>query len=191
MNKFIFTAVVLTMSVFIGNVNGSGCGGGSCDHAEVESKEKKAPNIKVDAVTAATPKPEKGQVVVTGTLVCTSCSLKKSKKAESQCSVYGCSYAIKTEKVMSPKGEKLKEETGVLFHILANDKSEDLLQANNKGRDVIVVGKLYSDERVIEIDFVKYAPSKAGYTCSMCGGDFDKPGKCPKCGMKLIEKKKK
>ncbi len=27
------------------------------------------------------------------------------------------------------------------------------------------------------------------YTCSMCGGSFDKPGKCPKCGMKLVEKK--
>ena len=27
------------------------------------------------------------------------------------------------------------------------------------------------------------------YTCSMCGGSFDKPGKCPKCGMDLIEKK--
>lgn len=27
------------------------------------------------------------------------------------------------------------------------------------------------------------------YTCSMCGGSFDKAGKCPKCGMDLIEKK--
>ena len=27
------------------------------------------------------------------------------------------------------------------------------------------------------------------YTCSMDGGSFDKPGKCPKCGMDLIEKK--
>jgi hypothetical protein len=24
-----------------------------------------------------------------------------------------------------------------------------------------------------------------GYTYSMCGGSFDKPGKCPKCGMNL------
>lgn len=27
------------------------------------------------------------------------------------------------------------------------------------------------------------------YTCAMCGGSFDKPGKCPKCGMNLVEKK--
>ncbi|MHB8261341.1 MAG: heavy metal-binding domain-containing protein [Bacteroidia bacterium] len=27
------------------------------------------------------------------------------------------------------------------------------------------------------------------YTCSMCGGSFDKAGKCPKCKMDLVEKK--
>ncbi|HEY4800366.1 MAG TPA: heavy metal-binding domain-containing protein [Bacteroidia bacterium] len=27
------------------------------------------------------------------------------------------------------------------------------------------------------------------YTCSMCGGDYDKKGKCKKCNMNLIEKK--
>jgi rubrerythrin len=27
------------------------------------------------------------------------------------------------------------------------------------------------------------------YTCSMCGGTYDKAGKCPKCGMDLVEKK--
>jgi rubrerythrin len=27
------------------------------------------------------------------------------------------------------------------------------------------------------------------YTCSMCGGSFDKPGKCPMCGMSLVVKK--
>jgi rubrerythrin len=27
-----------------------------------------------------------------------------------------------------------------------------------------------------------------GYTCTMCGGSFDKPGKCPKCGMTLVAK---
>lgn len=33
------------------------------------------------------------------------------------------------------------------------------------------------------------AASAKSYTCSMCGGTFDKEGKCPKCGMDLIEKK--
>jgi rubrerythrin len=26
------------------------------------------------------------------------------------------------------------------------------------------------------------------YTCTMCGGSFDKAGKCPKCGMNLVAK---
>lgn len=30
--------------------------------------------------------------------------------------------------------------------------------------------------------------SKSTYTCSMCGGDFEKAGTCPKCGMTLVEK---
>ncbi|MEM5867917.1 MAG: heavy metal-binding domain-containing protein [Candidatus Aenigmatarchaeota archaeon] len=32
----------------------------------------------------------------------------------------------------------------------------------------------------------KQQKEKIIYTCSMCGGEFDKPGKCPKCGMELI-----
>ena len=35
----------------------------------------------------------------------------------------------------------------------------------------------------------KFKNVAKSYTCSMCGGSFDKPGKCPKCGMDLIEKK--
>ncbi|HEY4800471.1 MAG TPA: heavy metal-binding domain-containing protein [Bacteroidia bacterium] len=36
----------------------------------------------------------------------------------------------------------------------------------------------------------KKVPSeKATYICSKCGGDYDKPGKCPKCNINLTEKK--
>jgi len=31
--------------------------------------------------------------------------------------------------------------------------------------------------------------AQAKYTCPHCGGDFDAPGKCPACGMDLVEKK--
>lgn len=34
------------------------------------------------------------------------------------------------------------------------------------------------------------AEAATGYTCPMCGGDFAKPGDCPKCGMALVEKVK-
>ena len=36
----------------------------------------------------------------------------------------------------------------------------------------------------------KFKAVKAkSFTCSMCGGTYDKSGKCPKCGMDLMEKK--
>lgn len=31
--------------------------------------------------------------------------------------------------------------------------------------------------------------TKIAWTCPMCGGHFDKAGKCPECGMDLIQKK--
>lgn len=38
----------------------------------------------------------------------------------------------------------------------------------------------------------KFKAAKAkSYTCSMCGGNYDKAGKCSKCGMDLVEKKEK
>jgi hypothetical protein len=35
----------------------------------------------------------------------------------------------------------------------------------------------------------KMAPLAKGYVCPMDGFASDKPGKCPKCGMDLVEKK--
>ncbi|MFN3551066.1 MAG: heavy metal-binding domain-containing protein [Endomicrobiia bacterium] len=32
----------------------------------------------------------------------------------------------------------------------------------------------------------KEQKEKTVYTCPMCGGEFEKPGKCPKCGMDLV-----
>mgnify|MGYP001598444102 CR=1 FL=1 len=112
----------------------------------------------VDAVTSATPKPQENQVVITGTLICISCDLKEQKGAKSQCSIYGCSYSLKTKKVINPKGQLLKEQVGKLYHILANDNSSALLQKEYKGKDVTIVGKIYPDENVIEVDFVKLRP---------------------------------
>jgi hypothetical protein len=184
MSKKIPVAVVLTVLVLTGNVWAM-CG--KCAPGKVEVEEKKVEKKKVGAVTAKIPKLEKDQVIITGTVICTSCDLKKAKGAKSQCSIYGCNYVIKTKDVRDYKGKPIKDEIGKIFHILENDNSSDLLQKKCKGREVIIVGKLYSEERIIEIEFVKLASVKKSYTCSMCGGDFDKPGKCPKCGMKLKE----
>jgi rubrerythrin len=142
----------------------------------------------VEPGSTPTPELKEGQVEVSGIVVCTSCDLKKSEGAKSQCSTYGCNYAIKIKKAMDQEGKLVEDESGKLYHILANDNSTDLLQKKYKGKDVIIVGELYTEERVIEIEFVKLASEGKTYTCSMCGGDFDESGKCPKCGMNLIER---
>lgn len=177
--------VLLSLVIFFG-VNClvfSSCG--KCDVSEKTEAKKQ----KIDAVTTATPKPKDDQLVITGTVLCTSCDLKKQKGAKSQCSVYGCSYSVKTKKVINQKGQMVKEQVGKTYQILANDNSDGLLQKEYKSKEVIIVGKIYSEENIIEVDFVKLAPVKKGYTCSMCGGEFEKAGKCPKCKMDLIEKK--
>ena len=142
----------------------------------------------VEPVTTPIPELEGEQVEVSAMVVCTSCDLKNTEGAKSQCSIYGCNYAIKIERVVNRDGELVEDETGKLYHILANDNSADLLQKKYKGIDVIIVGKLYPEESVIEIKFVKLAPEEESYTCPMCGGEFEEPGKCPECGMNLIER---
>lgn len=178
-------SVLAGLAVFFGVISVIFANCGKCDVGEkVEAKKQQ-----IDAVTAATPKPQENQLVITGTIICTSCDLKKQKGAGSQCSIYGCSYSIKTKKVINQKGQMVKEQIGKTYSILANNNSSALLQKEYKGKDVVIVGKIYPDENVLEVDFVKLAPVKKTYTCSMCGGEFDKPGKCPKCKMDLIEKK--
>ncbi len=161
MVKRILMAVVLAGLLLTGDVWAM-CG--KCAPTKVEEKEKKTKKKKVEAVTTATSKPKKGQVVVTGTVICTSCSLKKTKRAKSQCSIYSCNYAVKTKNVRSREGKLIKNEVGKLYHILANDNSAGLLQKKYKGKTVIIVGRLYPEERVIEVEFVKLAPEKKVYT---------------------------
>ncbi|MFN3967235.1 MAG: hypothetical protein ACK4JE_06025 [Endomicrobiia bacterium] len=127
--------------------------------AEHPEHPTKTESKKIEAVTTATPKPQEGQLVITGTVLCTSCELKK-KGAKSQCSVYGCSYSVKTKNVRSPKGQLVKDYVGKTYQILTNDSSSALLQKEYKGKDVIIVGKIYPEENVLEVDFVKLAPEK-------------------------------
>ena len=159
------------------------CHGG--EHTQHEVKKTKSDKFQVESVTTATPKLNEAPLTITGTLICTSCQLKQ-KGAKSQCSVYGCSYSIKTKNVRNHKGELVKKYVGKVYQILANDTSSALFKKEYKGKDVIIVGKIYTEENVVEVDFVKLAVEKNIYTCPMCGGEFDKPGKCPKCGMDLV-----
>lgn len=133
----------------------------NADHpTEHPTAAKKSADVKskVEPATSEVPKLQDGQALVKGAVICTACDLKKSKGAKSQCSIYGCSNSIKVKEVscsMNPC--PLKDAVGKVYNILANDKSAGLLKEDYKGKDVVIVGMLYPDENVIEVEFVKLA----------------------------------
>lgn len=109
-----------------------------------------------DAVTGATPKLEAGEVVVTGTVICLGCSLKKEKGALAQCSVYGHVNALRIEKVIDAQGKQVKEIRGKIYQFLHNDKSDKLIIDHGfAGKKMVVVGKVYPEANILEARFFK------------------------------------
>lgn len=173
-----------------------------------EGKTRKSPKPQqIEAVTTATPKTAEGEAVITGTVICMGCTLTKEKGANAQCSIYGHISALKVKKVVfsgawkpdpNYKGKWPPPDLphpdpaykGKILSFLPNDNSAELLKEKYHGKEVIIVGTLYPEAHTIDVRFIKFSPAKKAYTCSMCGGDFDKAGQCPKCRMNLIEKKK-
>lgn len=94
---------------------------------------------------------EESIVTVIGTLKCSSCDLKKEKAAASQCSIYGCQFSFKTEKVTDASGKRMKKYEGKTYHILLNDQSKDLVHNEHKKKKYEIKGKIYDDERVLEV----------------------------------------
>jgi len=109
-----------------------------------------------DAVTQATPKLTSEEVVVTGKVICLGCHLKKDKGAKAQCSIYGHTNAIVLEKVIDQQGKKLNELNGKIYEFLHNDQSDKLIKDHQLvGKTIIVVGKIYSEANIIEVNFFK------------------------------------
>ncbi len=94
---------------------------------------------------------EQGSVTAIGALRCTSCDLKAAKAAATQCSVYGCQFAFKTEKVTDASGARVESHEGKIYHIIRNDRSKDLAHNEHKKKRYEVKGKIYDEERVLEV----------------------------------------
>jgi hypothetical protein len=99
--------------------------------------------------------------------------------------------------------------------LIPNSQSKKLLAEKNIGKKVELTGKKFADAKYIDVESIKLIageknvaavdstkkpmqqpkpekstkPNKVIYTCPMHSEvTSDKPGDCPKCGMKLIKK---
>ena len=87
---------------------------------------------------------------VAGTNVCVGCSLKKEKGAGAQCKVYGHKHSLKVSKATDNDGNELSDMTGWLLFYLETDKSTELINGHHK-EELVIEGKVYPDERVLEV----------------------------------------
>ena len=139
-------------------------------------KQKKPKPVAIEAVTMATPKTTKGEVVITGTLICISETLQK-KGAKAECPVYGHRPGIKIEKIVFSGDWKPNPKykgkwpppdlphpdptyKGKIFSFIPSDNSAELIKEKNFGKKVIIVGKVYIKANIIEGRFAKFASKK-------------------------------
>lgn len=109
-----------------------------------------------DAVTSATPQLGPGEVVITGKVICLGCHLKKEKQAKSQCSIYGHTNALSIEKIIDAQGKSIDELKGKIYQFLHNEKSDELIKDHSyTGKVIIVVGKVYPEANILEVNFFK------------------------------------
>lgn len=101
------------------------------------------------------------EATVTGRNYCLGCALKE-KGAGSQCSSYGPMHALRVSKVVVD-GKEQADMQGWVLHYLPTQSSQDLL---NKHTDetVTVTGKIYTDERVLEVSSFTVANAPAAAT---------------------------
>lgn len=96
------------------------------------------------------------RATVVGTDYCLGCTLKKEKGAAAQCSIYGHRHALKLEQITTEGGGEVGIKKGITLHYLENDKSKDLVKGSKfHGKRIEVVGKVYPEERIIEVESVR------------------------------------
>lgn len=111
--------------------------------------EHPAPPAKSEKVALAKP----FEATVTGSNFCLGCALKKQFEAGSQCSIYGHKHSLRVTKAVAD-GKDVPQMNGWVLHYLETDKSQDLINKRH-GENLTVTGKVYPNERVLEVASVE------------------------------------
>ncbi len=93
------------------------------------------------------------EVTVKGENICLGCALKKEKGAGAQCSIYGHKHVLRVSSATAA-GEELTAMNGWVLHYLETQTSEDLIK-NHHGESLTIIGKVYPNERVLEVASAK------------------------------------
>lgn len=89
------------------------------------------------------------EATVKGENICLGCTLKKEKGAGAQCSIYGHKHVLKVAGAEAA-GKDLTDMNGWVLHYLETQASESLIKEHH-GESLTIVGKVYPDERVLEV----------------------------------------
>ena len=95
-------------------------------------------------------------VKVMGKNYCVACTLGKVG-ANSSCSTVGHKHALKVAAAEDGSGQVISDLKGKTIHYLYNAKGKEYVDGHH-GEEIIVIGKLFIDERVIDI--AKVVPKK-------------------------------
>ncbi|MBI4881926.1 MAG: hypothetical protein HY812_20055 [Planctomycetes bacterium] len=110
--------------------------------------EKKQPTGAKQPTTASV-----ADSTVTGENICLGCALQHQKGAAAQCSKYGHRHALKVTSA-SASGEEHPEMEGWVLHYLDTDNAQSVIKEHH-GETLTVKGKVYADERVLEVSKVE------------------------------------
>ncbi len=95
-------------------------------------------------------------VQVEGNNYCVACAL-GSAGANSSCSTVGHKHALKVAKAQDNTGSEISDLKGKTIHYIYNTKGKEYVDGHH-GEQLTVTGKLFIDERVIDI--AKVEPTK-------------------------------
>jgi len=95
-------------------------------------------------------------VQVQGENYCVACTLGKVG-ANSSCSTVGHKHALKVAAAQDNTGSEISDLKGKTIHYLYNTKGKEYVDGHH-GEQLTVTGKLFTDERVIDI--TKVEPTK-------------------------------
>ena len=100
------------------------------------------------------------EATLTGENFCLGCTLQKEKGAAAQCSKHGHRHALKVMSAAAA-GKEMPQWKGWVLHYLETDQGLPLIREHH-GETLTLKGKVYGEERVVEVVKLEGSKQPAG-----------------------------